>query len=311
MSLNSFIPSVWSSELLVALMKAHVYAALANHDYEGEIKSFGDTVRINAIGDITISAYVKDTDIAAPQELADAQTTLTITQADYFNFAVDDVDAAQQNPKVMAEAMKWAAYKLADSVDTFVAGKYTEASASNLIGSSGTPTVPTAPTQANVGAGTTVWDYLVALDQKMTENNVPKAGRWSVVPPWIKTQLMMDIRFTSFNTAQARASLSSGDLGAGAPQAMNGVESYLGKINGLDVYESNNAPHLAGTVGIAGSVDVVLCGHSMALTFAEGVSKVEAYRPQYRFSDAVKGLHLYGSRVVRPYALAVGTFQHP
>lgn len=308
MSLNSFIPSVWSSELLVALMKAHVYAALANHDYEGEIKSFGDTVRINAIGDITISAYVKDTDIAAPQELADAQTTLTITQSDYFNFAVDDVDAAQQNPKVLAEAMKWAAYKLADSVDTFVAGKYTEASATNLVGSSGTPTVVAVPTNANIGGGTTVWDYMVVLDQKMTENNVPKAGRWAVVPAWIKTQLMMDIRFTSFNTATARATLASGDLGTGSGA---GNDAYLGKINGLDVYESNNAPHLAGTLGIAGSVDVVMCGHSMALTFAEGVSKVEAYRPQYRFSDAVKGLHLYGSRVVRPYALAVGTFQHP
>jgi hypothetical protein len=193
-------------------------------------------------------------------------------------------------------------------VDTFVAGKYTEASASNLVGTSGVPVVPTAPTQANVGAGTTVWDYMVALDQKMTENNVPKAGRWAVVPPWIKTHLMMDIRFTSFNTAAARASLASGDLGTGGAA---GNDAYLGKINGLDVYESNNAPHLTGTVGIAGSVDIVLCGHSMAVTFAEGVSKVEAYRPQYRFSDAVKGLHLYGSRVVRPYALAVGTFQHP
>lgn len=308
MSLNSFIPSVWSSELLVALMKAHVYAALANHDYEGEIKSFGDTVRINAIGDITISAYVKDTDIAAPQELADAQTTLTITQADYFNFAVDDVDAAQQNPKVMTEAMKWAAYKLADAVDTFVAGKYTETAASNLIGTSGAPVTVAAPTQANVGGGTTVYDYLVVLDQKLTENNVPKVGRWGVVPPWIKTYLMMDIRFTSFNTEAARQSIMSGNLDASGGQAN---EAYLGKINALDVYESNNAPHLGGTAGAAGSQDVVLCGHSMALTFAEGVSKVEAYRPQYRFSDAVKGLHLYGSRVVRPYALAVGNFQHP
>lgn len=308
MSLNGFIPSVWSSELLVALMKAHVFAALANHDYDGSISAMGDTVRINAIGDITISAYVKDTDIAAPQELADAQTTLTITQADYFNFAVDDVDAAQQNPKVMNEAMKWAAYRLADNVDQFVAGKYTEASASNMVGSSGSPVTPAAPTQANVGSGTTAFEYLVILDQYLTQNNVPKAGRWGVVPPWMKTQLMMDIRFTSFNTADARQAILSGNLDASAGSAN---EAYLGKVNGMDIYESNNAPHLSGTAGQTGSVDVVLSGHSMALTFAEGVSRVEAYRPQYRFSDAVKGLHLYGSRVVRPYALAVGVFEHP
>lgn len=308
MSLNSFIPTLWSNELLVALEKAHVFAALANHDYEGTIKSMGDTVRINAIGDIVISAYSKDTDISPPQELADAQTTLSITQSDYFNFAVDDVDAAQQNPKVMAEAMKWAAYKLADSVDTFVAGKYVDTAAANMVGSSGAPQAVLAPTQANIGGGQTVFDFLVVLDQKLTENNVPKQGRWGVVPPWIKTQLMQDIRFTSFNTAQARQTIMSGNLDASGGAAN---EAYLGKINNLDIYESNNAPHLTGTIGQSGSVDVVLCGHSMALSFAEGISKVEAYRPQYRFADAVKGLHLYGSKVTRPYALATGVFQHP
>jgi len=308
MSLSNFIPTIWSSELLVALEKSHVYAALANHDYEGEIKSMGDTVRINAIGDIVISAYAKDTDIAPPQELADAQTTLSITQADYFNFAVDDVDAAQQNPKVMAEAMKWAAYKLADSVDQFVASKYTDTSAANMVGTSGAPVTPVVPTQANVGGGQTVYDYLVILDQYLTQNNVPKQGRWAVVPPWIKTHLMMDIRFTSFNTAQARDTILTGNLDASKGQAN---EAYLGKINNLDMYESNNAPHLSGSNGQAGSVDVVLCGHPMALSFAEGISKVEAYRPQYRFADAVKGLHLYGSKVTRPYALATGIFQHP
>lgn len=308
MSLSNFIPTIWSSELLVALEKSHVYAALANHDYEGEIKSMGDTVRINAIGDIVISAYTKDTDIAPPQELADAQTTLSITQADYFNFAVDDVDAAQQNPKVMAEAMRWAAYKLADSVDTFVAGKYTDTSAASMVGTSGAPQAVLAPTQANIGGGQTVFDFLVILDQKLTENNVPKQGRWAVVPPWIKTQLMTDLRFTSFNTAQARETIMSGNLDASKGQAN---DAYLGKINNLDIYESNNAPHLSGNLGQTGSVDVVLCSHPMGLTFAEGISKVEAYRPQYRFSDAVKGLHLYGSRVVRPYALATGIFQHP
>ena len=86
---------------------------------------------------------------------------------------------------------------------------------------------------------------------------------------------------------------------------------YVGRIRGMDLYESNNAPHIGGTVGIAGSQDVVLAGNTMAITFADGLAKTEAYRPPLRFDDAVKGLHLYGAKVVRPYALAAGFFQHP
>jgi hypothetical protein len=83
LSLNSFIPQLWSDTILVALRKNLVYGALFNSDYEGQIQQMGDTVRINAIGDITISNYTKDTDINPPQALTDAQTMLTISQANY------------------------------------------------------------------------------------------------------------------------------------------------------------------------------------------------------------------------------------
>ena len=83
MSIQYFIPQIWSGELLVALKKAHVYVSLCNRDYEGEIKAMGDTVKINGIGDITISSYTKDTDINAPQALTDAQAMLVINQAKY------------------------------------------------------------------------------------------------------------------------------------------------------------------------------------------------------------------------------------
>lgn len=308
MSLNSFIPEVWSAELLVTLHKAHVFANLANRDYEGEIKSMGDTVRIHGIGPVTVSNYVKDTDIAAPQQLSDAATALVINQAKYFNFGVDDVDKAQQNPKVMSQAMIEAAYAIADGIDTFMAGFYTDAATTNLIGTSGSPVVVTVGTQANAGAGTTVYDYLLQLGQYLTQGNVPKSGRWAVVPPWVTTLLGQDIRFTGFNTPDARMTILTNKLDASGGLS---TDAYLGKIGAIDVYESNNCPHLGGTVGIAGSQDVVLAGHSMALSYADNVVETEAYRPPLRFADAVKGLHLYGAKVVRPTALAVGFFQHP
>jgi len=303
-SLDAFIPELWADTLLVALRKNLVFANLCNTDYQGQINQMGDTVRISGIGSVTISNYVKDTDINAPQSLTDAQTMLTISQAKYYNFEVDDVDQAQQHPKVMTEAMSYAAYQLAETIDEYVAGFYTDAPTANTIGSSGSPVTITAPTDANIAGGATVYDELVALGQYLTQNNVPMSGRWAAIPPWCATYLALDIRFTSFNTAQANARLASGSV------ADRG-DYFLGQIAGMDVYQSNNAHHVTGTSGATGSVDVVMAGHPMALTYADGLKKTEAYRPPYRFADAVKGLCLYGAKTVRPQALAVGFFQHP
>lgn len=272
----------------------------------------GDTVKINAIGDITISNYTKDTDLNAPQALTDAQTMLVINNAKYYNFEVDDVDQAQAHPEVMTEAMAWAAYRLADTMDQFYAGYYTDAVTANMIGSASSlpssAVTPVVATSANIGGGQTVYDYLVVLGQYLTQSLVPKQGRWCVVPPWVKVFLVQDIRFTSFNTPDARLTILSGKLDASAGES---GDAYLGQIDGMDVYESVNAPHLYGTVGASGSVDVILAGHRMALTKAEGINKVEAYRPPYRFADAVKGLALYGAKTVRPYAVAAAYLAHP
>ena len=97
MSVKNFIPQIWSARLLAHLDKVHVYASLVNRDYEGEIKQYGDTVKINQIGDITIKKYTGAA-IDDPEELTGEQNTLTIDQANYFNFAIKDVDNAQTNP---------------------------------------------------------------------------------------------------------------------------------------------------------------------------------------------------------------------
>src|SRR5579859_618468 len=204
MAVNEFIPSVWSPKVLVALEKEHVYASLANRDYAGEISNMGDTVRISGIGEITISNYTKDTDIAAPQALTDAQLALTITQAKYFNFALDDVDARQSVAKdILDVSAERAAYDLSDAIDQYVAGFYTDAPSTNLVGTSSSFVTPQLATQANVGGGQTVYDYLVVLNQYLTQSLVPKRGRWAVVAPWMTALLVQDIRFTSFNTPDA------------------------------------------------------------------------------------------------------------
>lgn len=308
MSLNNFIPQLWADSLLPALRKNLVYGNLFNDDYQGEVNEMGDTVRINAIGDISIYSYSKDTDMNAPQALTDTQTMLVINQAKYYNFEIDDVDAAQAHPKVMAEAMSWAAYKMALTMDNYFAGFYTDAVAANLIGSSASPVIPNYATSTHLGDGTTLYDYLVVGAQYLSQQAVPLQGRWCVIPPWGKTLLTADQRFTSYNTPDARMTILSGKLDASAGKS---GDAYLGKIEGMDIYESLNAPNIGGTPGQTGSQDVFMFGHTMAFTKAIGVNKLEAYRPPYRMADAVKGLAVYGAKTVRPYAVAVAYLQHP
>ena len=106
MSIDNFIPTLWAVELLENLNDKHVYSDLLNRDYEGQINNVGDTVKINSIGRITIATYTKNSTINAPETLDDSNLMLAITESDYFNFEIDNIDKKQQQPKLMGDAMK-------------------------------------------------------------------------------------------------------------------------------------------------------------------------------------------------------------
>ena len=277
MALNNFIPEIWSARLLVSLKKSLVYGqeGVVNRDYEGEIRQMGDTVRINSIGPITVGSYTKNSDIGAPETLSDALTVLAINQAKYFNFQVDDIDRAQQNPKVMDAAMQEAAYALRDAADQYIAGLYT--GAANTIGNDTTP-VEVDKTNA--------YELLVDLAVILTDAKVPTEGRWVVVPPWFYGTLLKDDRFIDASKAGTTEGLRNGQVGMAA---------------GFTVLQSHNVPNTSG------AKYKIIAGHPIAISYAEQINKVEAYRPEKRFADAVKGLHLYGAKLVRPEAIAVLT----
>lgn len=287
MAFATFIPTIWSARLLAHLDKAHVYANLVNRDYEGEIKNFGDKVKINQIGDITIKNYTKNTDIAAPDAVDGSGQELEIDQAKYFNFAVDDVDNAQSNPKVMDDAMQRAAYGMNDVTDGFLAGLMAVGAINNgtNLGSDATPLVPTA---------TTAYDMLVDLATDLTEKNVPMAGRWVVVPAWFHGLLLKDQRFVGNGTDYNKALIEGGEVGVAAGFAVN---------------ISNNVPATTTTSEGVKTVSKykILAGTRAATSYAEQILKTEAYRPEKRFSDAIKGLHVYGAKVVQGKSLSVLT----
>jgi hypothetical protein len=281
MSLETFIPSVWSARILANLHKAQVFAqpGVVNSDYTGDILHVGDSVRIHAIGAITVSDYTKNTDISAPEALTDAELTLNIDQGKYFNFQIDDIDAAQGQPRVMDEAMREAAYAISDAADTYVAGLYTDAASANLIGSTASP-------KTDLATAGQPYVYLTQLKQKLDEANVPKSGRFVVIPPWYEAYLLQDQRFVSFGTAGNLDTLRNGAIGRAA---------------GFDILVSNNVANTTSTKYR------IIAGSPMAWAFADQITESIGYRPERRFAEAMKGLHVYGAKVVRPSAMAVLT----
>lgn len=278
MAITNFIPEIWAAQLLASLKKALIFAGpgVVNRNYEGEISEAGDTVRITSISRPTVGTYTRNSTTITPETLTDAQRTLVIDQSKYFAFEVDDLDLrqARNGGALMAEAAAEAAYALADTADQHVAGLYTGVDAANAIG---TVSITTAALAVS---------NLIELKVRLDKANVPTQGRYVVVPPWYHGLLLQSDLFVRVDASGTDTALRNG---------------ITGRAFGFDVLLSNN------TVNVTGDDWLVQAGHPSALSFAEQIAKVEAYRPESAFSDALKGLHLYGAKLVRPAAIATLT----
>ncbi len=274
----TFIPTVWAARLLAALEKSLVYGQrhVCNRDYEGEIREAGNTVKIASIGDVSIGDYSVNTDINDPETLTDSEQSLLIDQSKYFNFYVDSVDRAQQNVNVLDEAMRRSAWALREKADTYLADLMVAGvTAGNTIG---TIAVPEVPTKDNA------YEYLVDLGVLLDESNAPVDGRFAIVPGWFHGLLLKDDRFIRSGTLAGEARLANGEIG---------------EAGGFRILKSNNVPN------VTGAKYKIVAGHTAATTYVEQVLDLQTFKPEKRFGDAVKGLHVYGAKVVRPTALAM------
>ena len=275
MALENFIPKIWSARLLSNLRKSHVLSEVANTEWEGEIANFGDTVKINSIGKVSVRDYQKGADLER-DELDDSQTILTIDNAKYFNFSIDDIDQAQQRPKVMDEAMEEASYALSDASDSDLAGNATEAHHIE---------------DAGEIDSTDVYELITEVNRKLDEANVPRGNRWAVVTPWFMQKMVL-----------AKIFEQSGSFDASDVES----EGYAGQTLGFDFYISNNLRQDYGS----DDDSLLMFGTNRSMTFAEQILNIEAYRPEDSFSDAVKGLYVYGHKVVDPNALVTIRGRH-
>jgi hypothetical protein len=290
--------------ILAAEKKALVFGGpgICNDDYEGEISGPGTTVHITQFADPVISAYSPNETINY-QELDDAGQELLIDQRFYFGFSVDDVDKRQAAGDMQAYLEDRAAYKLADTADQFIAGLYTGCAYANILQNSGSSSITAGNEIAPAvygGSSSAPADFylkvILPLKVKLDEAYVPKQGRYVIVPPWAEALLEQTQAFVSVATPAQQDVFREG---------------MIGRVAGMDVYISNNSINFDPTANSSQGGWVVQAGHPLAITFAEQIVQTEALRLQTTFADAVRGLHVYGGKLVRPDHIAVAGVTRP
>ena len=335
---GNFSPIIYSKQAQIALRRSAVTNAITNNSYFGEIANQGDTVRIQKEPDVTVNALQRHTGISV-EKLDDSDFSLTIDQANYFAFKMDDIEEQFANVDFTSLAADRAAYKMADAMDTdvlsylsghttagahittsagdkqtaltatgeYIAANHLDATDFSSLTISGTATagdsVPLAPRLPGATAlsATTVspLTVLARMARKMDQANVESRGRWVVLDP-VFIEMLKDEDSRMLN----------GDFGGAGLQ--NGL--VLNNIHGFRVYVSNALPAKGTGAGTSGTTaqdanyGVIVAGQDDAVASAEQINKVENYRDPDSFADIVRGMHLYGRKILRPEALLTARY---
>ena len=339
---GNFSPVIYSKQVQLAFRKASVTESITNNDYFGEIANMGDTVKIIKEPEISVSAYLRGTTIA-PQDLADADFSLVVDKANYFAFKVDDIEEAHSHVNFQSLASDRAAFRLADQYDQEVLGYLAGYKQSALHANAGAVNDQVNGTKANTAAGsdellaanklkkgdfgnittTSAADHSIPIAARlpgatalptayaspamilsrmariMDGQSVPTTGRWIVISP----ELMEILR-------DEDSRLLNADYGGAGLQ--NGL--VLNNMHGFRVHVSNNLPSVGtgpattGTANQNTNYGVIVAGHDSAVATAEQINKTETYRDPDSFADIVRGMHLYGRKILRPEALVTAKY---
>ena len=344
-NLNSgnFSPVIYSKQVQMEFRKSAVCEAITNSDYFGEIANAGDSVRIIKEPEITVSAYTRGAAIAT-QDLTDVDFTLTVDKSNYFAFKLDDIEEQQTHINWLTMASNRAAYRLADQYDQEILGYLSGYKQAALHANAGAVNNVISGTKATAAAGTdelltanklikssfgnittsSAADHSIPLAARMSgataaatatatplqmvarmarlmdQNNVDKAGRWLVVDSVFQEILAdEDSRLLNMDWGQ------SGGL-------RNGL--MLDNLHGFRVYVSNNLPSVgtgsstAGTANQNTNYGVIVAGHDSSVATAQQINKTETYRDPDSFADIVRGMHLYGRKILRPEAIVTAKY---
>ena len=340
---GNFSPVIYSKQVQLAFRKTSVVENITNSDYFGEIANMGDSVKIIKEPEITVKEYARGANVQ-PQDLDDEDFTLTIDKANYFAFKIDDIEEAHSHVNFSQLASDRAGYRLKDNYDQDVLGYlsgFAQASNNALASSAnstvnGTKAVSTAgsdelltsmklrkdsfgnitttsagdhsiPIAPRLGGATaqatataTPLQVIARMGRLLDTQFVDTDGRWLVLhPTFIEVLKDEDSRLLNGDFGE------SGGLRAGLS---------VGKIHGFDVYMSNNLPSVGTGPGTSGTANqnsnfgVIVAGHSSSVATAEQINKTETYRDPDSFADIVRGMHMYGRKILRPEAIVTAKY---
>lgn len=339
---GNFSPVIYSKQVQLAFRKSSTVEAITNNDYFGEIANMGDSVKIIKEPEVSVQNYARGTQITA-QDLNDEDFTLVVDQANYYAFKIDDIEAAHSHVNFMQMASDRAAYRLRDQYDQDVLGylsgyqqsakhsasdtarttapgtkAVTAAGSDELLstmklkkgdfgnittGSAGDHSIPLAPRLPGATAAPTATatplQVIARMGRLMDQQFVDTNGRWLVVDP-IFIELLKDEDSRLFNNLFGGAGLQNGLV--------------VDNLHGFRVFVSNNLPKVGTGAGTAGTANqnsnfgVIVAGHDSAVATAQQITKTETYRDPDSFADIVRGMHLYGRKILRPEALVTAKY---
>jgi hypothetical protein len=339
---GNFSPVIYSQKVQQAFRKTSVVESITNSDYFGEIANFGDTVRIIKEPEITVKEYARGAQIT-PQDLDDEDFSLVVDKANYFAFKVDDIEEAHSHVNFESLASDRAGYRLRDQHDQEVLGYLSGFAQSALSTAAGTANTTVSGSKAVATAGSdelltsmklrkdsfgnittgSAGDHSIPLAARLPgatalptatasplmviarmarlldSQFVDSTGRWLVVDP-VFIELLKD----------EDSRLLNSDFGG------SGIQGGLAvtQLHGFDVYVSNNLPSVGTGPATTGSANqnsnfgVIVGGHSSAIASASQITKTESYRDPDSFADIVRGMHLYGRKILRPEAITTAKY---
>lgn len=300
---GKFIPTLWSGKLNVKFYETTVFGAIANTAYEGDIKGMGDKVIINNVPSITINTYTVGSSLTYEVPAPDT-VELIIDKAKYFGVKISDVLEYQSQPNLMDMFTSDAAKQMAIAIDRDVllntfdqgaaANKGATAGAISSAYNLGTDTAPLVLTSSNV------LQLFTAMASVLDEQNVPESDRWLVITPFVRQLLMSSNLAQAYITGDSQSILRNGKIGT---------------IDRFQLYVSNLLPVALGGQDFDGGVlsmadprTAIMAGHKSAITFASQIAKVESLQNPTDFGTLVRGLNVYGYKVIKPESLVLALY---
>ena len=306
---GNFAPQIFSQKVLKFFRRASVAEDITNTDYTGEIENFGDTVNIIKEPTITVSSYTRGS-VVNTQNLADDQITLTVDQANAFAFKIDDIEERHSHVNFEALATSSGAFSLKRKYDANVLQTLSDgagiagADDASLSGGLTTTlaTLGTASSPINVETDDAGINLMLLMARVLDDQSVPEENRWFVAPPIFYEKMF-----------QAGNKIAEVQVTGDASSNLRNGLATPGTLAGFSCYKSTALNSTAGTdqvtlsgVATDASENIIMAGHISAAATASHIAKTEVVRSTESFSDVVRGLHVFGRKVLRPEALVRG-----